>query len=94
MKASLKKSLQFISIFILIGASPAWADGEIKGRIEAVNQSNKTIVVDGITFYVTKETDYDGGLQIFDDFLKEQKVEIDFQYQDGKHFAVEIELED
>jgi hypothetical protein len=94
MQVSLKKSLQILSIFLLIGASSAWADGEVKGRIEAVNQNDKSIVVDGITFYVTNDTDYHGGLQIFADLLKEQKVEIDYLYQNHKHIAVEIEFDD
>lgn len=93
MKIGLRKLLQLLSLFLLIGASSAWADGEVKGRIEAVNQNNKSIVVDGITFYITNNTHFDGDLQIFADFVKEQKVEIDYLYQSSKHNVVEIKLD-
>jgi cold shock CspA family protein len=43
---------------------------------------------------VTQSTDYDDGLKGFEDLREGQKVEVDFEYRDGKHFAIEIELED
>jgi cold shock CspA family protein len=43
---------------------------------------------------VNQSTDYDDGLKGFADLREGQKVEVDFEYRDGKHFATEIELED
>ena len=78
---------------LLLFAGSALAD-DIEGRIESVNPANQTFVVQGITFHATASTDYDDGLRRFDDLKVGQKVEVDFQYRDGRHYATEIELED
>ena len=77
-----------------MGLSPAWADDDLEGTIELVNPSNKSFVLEGITFYVTEKTDYDDGLKSFSDLRKGQKVEVDYKNRNGKHFAKEIELDD
>jgi hypothetical protein len=59
-----------------------------------VEPSNQSFVVQGITFYTTESTDYDDGLKSFTDLRPGRKVEVDFEYRDGKHYAIEIELED
>ena len=69
-------------------------DEEIQGPIQSIDESQQSFVVQGITFFVTPSTDYDDGLKGFADLKKNQKVEVDFVYRDGKHFATEIELED
>ena len=45
-------------------------------------------------FYATPSTVYDDGLRRFADLAVGQKVEVDFEYRNGKHCATEIELED
>jgi hypothetical protein len=67
---------------------------DLEGRIESINKGSQSFVVQGIEFFVTPSTDYDDGLTGFDDLREGQKVEVDFQYRDGKHYATEIELED
>ena len=67
---------------------------DLEGRIESINRSSRSFVVQGIEFFVTPSTDYDDGLRGFDDLREGQKVEIDFQYRDGKHYVTEVELDD
>ncbi len=75
----------------LIFALPVLAN-EIEGPVEAIDRGSRTFKAEGITFHITEETD-------FDDFdsLEEMKVghevEVDFEYRDGKHFALEVEEE-
>ncbi|KKO20850.1 MAG: hypothetical protein DCC43_08360 [Candidatus Brocadia sp.] len=82
-----------VSLFLVLCLSSAFAD-DLEGRIESINQSEKSFVVQGIKFFVTQSTDYDDGLKGFADLKEGQKVEVDFEYRDGKYFATEIELED
>lgn len=81
------------SFFLVLCTSPALAN-DLEGRIESISQSEQSFVVQGIRFFVTQSTDYDDGLKGFADLREGQKVEVDFEYRNGKHFATEIELED
>lgn len=83
----------FASLFIALFSSHALAN-DLEGRIESINQSEPSFIVQGIKFFATQSTDYDDGLKEFADLREEQKVEVDFEYRDGKHYAVEIELDD
>ena len=74
-------------------AGLAQAD-DIEGRIERLDAANRTLTGQGITFHTTEATDYDDGLQRFEDLRVGQKVEVDFVYRDGRHIATEIELDD
>lgn len=74
--------------------APALLANDLEGHIESVNQEEQSFVVQGITFYTTASTDYDDGLRGFSDLKVGQKVEVDFEYRDGKHYAKEIELDD
>ncbi len=67
---------------------------DLEGRIESIDRSSRSFVVQGIEFFVTPSTDYDDGLRGFDDLREGQKVEVDFQYRDGKHYVTEVELDD
>ncbi len=78
--------------FVLL-SSAALAD-DIEGQVESINKGNQTFVVQGITFYTNESTDYDDGLKGFGSLQVGQKVEVDFDYRDGRHYATEIELED
>lgn len=78
---------------LMLFAGTAIAD-DLEGQIEAVDPGQRSFVVQGITFHVTDATDYDDGLRRFEDLRPGQKVEVDFVYRDGKHYATEIELED
>lgn len=81
--------------FCLCTVSPltAWAN-DLEGHIESVNAGEQSFVVQGITFHVTERTDYDDGLRTFEDLAVGQRVEVDFEYREGRHYALEIELED
>lgn len=67
---------------------------DIEGKIESIDKGERSFVVQGITFYVDDSTDYDDGLKGFDDLQVGQRVEVDFDYRDGRHLAREIELDD
>lgn len=67
---------------------------DLEGRIESIDRSSRSFVVQGIEFFVTPSTDYDDRLRGFDDLREGQKVEVDFQYRDGKHYVTEVELDD
>lgn len=75
-----------------LAAGPALAD-DIEGNIESVDAGNQAFVVQGITFYTTNSTDYDDGLTGFNDLREGQRVEVDFNYRDGKHWVTEVELD-
>lgn len=85
--------IALLSTLIAMFSVAALAD-DIEGRIEAIDHNSQTFVVQGITFNVTPTTDYDDGLRSFADLSIGQKVEVDFVYRDGKHYATEIELDD
>lgn len=80
--------------FFLLCSPLALAGNEVEGRIEYIDQEEQSIVVQGIQLLTTDATDYEDGLKSFADLELGQKVEVDFTYRDGKHFATEIELED
>lgn len=79
--------------FLVLCSGSALAD-DVEGRIESISQGERTFVVQGIRFFVTDSTDYDDGLKGFADLKEGQRVEVDFDYRDRKHFATEIELEE
>ncbi|MEF8701511.1 MAG: DUF5666 domain-containing protein [Candidatus Accumulibacter sp. UW26] len=80
-------------LMIVTWGGLAHAD-DIEGVVDQVNAADRTITVQGITFYTTTDTDYDDGLNRFEDLRVGQRVEVDFEYRGGRHVATEIELED
>lgn len=82
-----------VAAVLASSAASAWAD-DIEGTIESVDAAASTLTVQGITFHTTATTDYDDGLKRFEDLRVGQRVEVDFDYRDGRHIATEIELED
>lgn len=74
----------------------AWADDDrdVEGRIESINQQAGSFVVNGMTIYTDRETDYDDDLERFTALKVGQKVEVDYVIRDGRHIAKEIELDD
>lgn len=66
---------------------------DIEGLIESINPSSQSFVVQGIVFFVTPSTDYDDGLEGFGSLAVGQEVEVDFDYRDGRHYVIEVELE-
>lgn len=73
--------------------SAALAD-DLEGRVEAIDRGARSLVVQGIEFRTMPDTDYDDGLDGFEDLAVGQEVEVDFEYRDGRHFVDEIERED
>ncbi|MFZ7126704.1 MAG: DUF5666 domain-containing protein [Desulfobacterales bacterium] len=80
-------------LLLALASHPVLAD-DLEGRVDSVNSSNRSFTLQGIEFFVTPSTDYDDGLESFDDLNAGQKIEVDFEYRNGKHIAVEIERED
>lgn len=85
------KALFLAAPFALL-ANAALAN-DIEGQIESINKEEQSFVVQGITFYANQSTDYDDGLKEFSDLQVGQKVEVDFDYRDGKHQVSEVELD-
>ncbi len=81
------------AVWLAILSAPVHAD-DVEGRIESIDSENRSFVVQGIEFHALPTTDYDDGLNRFEDLQVGQKVEVDFDYRDGRHYATEIELED
>jgi hypothetical protein len=82
----------FVCLVFALGATTAFAE-DLEGVVEATLPDTQSFVLHGITFYTTKDTDYDDGLKSYDDLKPGQTVEVDFIYRDGKHYATEVELE-
>lgn len=78
---------------VVMAATPALAN-DLEGVIESVDASNNSFVVQGIRFHTNDRTDYDDGLRRFEDLKEGQRVEVDFDYRDGRHIATEIELDE
>lgn len=83
----------FLTASMLLFLNSSAVADDLEGQIESVDPNSQSLVVQGITFYTTESTDYDDDLQSFADLRPGQKVEIDFRYHDGKHYATEIELD-
>ncbi len=83
----------FLSTMLMAVAAPVLAN-DIEGIIESVDSEEETFVVQGITFETGATTFYDDGLKEFSDLHEGIRVEVDFQYQDGRHVATQIERED
>lgn len=83
-----------LAAFTLVLFSTSSLANDVEGYIETIDLDNESFVVQGIQFFVTPSTVYDDGPQSFSDLGAGQKVEVDFEYRDGKHYAIEVELED
>lgn len=79
---------------IFLFASGSVFANDLEGEIEAIDAAEKTIKVQGFEFAVTDKTDFDDDAEEFADLKVGQEVEVDFEYRDGKHIAVEIEADD
>lgn len=89
----MKDSLKALSVAALLAASTQVLANDLEGLIESVDTEAGTFVVHGITFVTGATTFYEDGLKEFSDLHEGQRVEVDFQFQDGKHVATLIELE-
>lgn len=91
MNAMIARSL--CAALLAVGATAVWAE-DVEGRISNIDTEAGSFVVVGITFFVTDTTDFDDHLNSLVDLEEGDKVEVDFLYRDGKHYATEIELDD
>ncbi|MDX2465118.1 MAG: DUF5666 domain-containing protein [Porticoccus sp.] len=87
------KSLKIMFTCAALSFSTMVFSDDLEGVIESIALDSQSLVVQGIRFYATEKTDYDDGLKGFADLKSGQVVEVDFNYQEGKHYATEIELE-
>lgn len=89
------KKLRNVAAGMLIVSWGGFAHADdIEGVVDQLNATDRTVTVQGINFYTTADTDYDDGLNRFEDLRVGQRVEVDFEYRGGRHIATEIELED
>lgn len=77
---------------LLLLSSQVLAD-DMEGSIESLDTNAQTFVLQGITFKTTDNTDYDDGLTQFADLEAGLRVEVDFTFINGIHYATEIELD-
>ncbi len=85
--------LSILGSGMVLSAAPVLAN-DLEGQIDSIDRSSQSFVVQGIRFYVDERTDYDDGLRQFADLQVGQRVEVDFDWRDGRHIAEEIELDD
>ena len=74
-------------------SSTAFAN-EVEGTIESVDDGDQTFVVQGITFTVNDDTEYEDGAENFGDLRQGQTVEVEFEYNNDRHVAEEIAVTD
>lgn len=92
----MKRHTEILLAALLLAHIPGTvlADDDVEGRIQVIYWADASFVVRGIEFFVTESTEYDDGLRHFGDLRVGQKVEVEFEYYDGIHYAEEIELDD
>ena len=83
-----------LSCVLLVTLAGAAFANDVEGRIESLNQEARSLVVQGIEFLATQTTEYDDGLYSFADLREGMRVEVEFIYRDGKHYAREISRDD
>ncbi|THU01527.1 hypothetical protein E9531_09185 [Lampropedia puyangensis] len=66
------------SVALTACATPSVFAETLKGKVDVANQSNKTLVVAGITFQTTAETTYNEALASFANLKQGQKVSVEF----------------
>ncbi|SEO55737.1 DUF5666 domain-containing protein [Aquisalimonas asiatica] len=75
-------------------ATAVLAGNEVKGPIQAIDVERQTVTVQGIALETGRHTDYDDGYRRFEDLREGDRVEVEFEYRDGRHIATEIERDD
>jgi hypothetical protein len=75
---------------LMLCSSVVLADN-VEGKISAINSKAKTLVVQGKTFYVTPDTNFDDNLGSFKGLKVGQRVDVDYDRKNGKRYAAEIE---
>ncbi|RFA31122.1 hypothetical protein CAI21_00195 [Alkalilimnicola ehrlichii] len=92
MRASIPAAWSLGGLLLLVVGNATAND--IEGEIASINDDDSAFTVQGIEFFTDDDTDYNDGLNRFEDLAVGQRVEVDFEYRDERHFATEIELED
>lgn len=79
-----------LSVGLMLCSSMVLADN-VEGKISAINSKAKSLVVQGKTFYVTPDTNFDDHLGSFKGLKVGQRVDVDYDRKNGKRYAAEIE---
>lgn len=79
-----------LSVGLMLCSTVVLADN-VEEKISAINSKSKTLVVQGKTFYVTKNTNFDDHLGSFQGLKVGQRVDVDYDRKNGKRYASEIE---
>jgi hypothetical protein len=83
-----------LSVALASVAGTALADDDIEGRIESINATERSFVVDGKRIFTTERTDYDDEYMRFEDLRVGHRVEVDVVQRDGRLIAEEIERDE
>lgn len=79
---------------VLAGASMAVHADDIEGVVESVDVEAGRFVVDGIEFDIDSRTEWEDGLRSLADLRPGMRIEVDYDYRDGRRVATEVELDD
>lgn len=83
-----------LASLMLAGASMAAHADDIEGVVESVDVEAGRFVVDGIEFEVDARTEWEDGLHSLADLHPGMRIEVDYDYRDGRRVATEVELDD
>lgn len=73
--------------------SPFALANDVEGEVKKLDRDEKSLEVQGITFYTDERTHYAHGMHNFDDLKEGEMVEVDFDYRGDRHYATKIEKE-
>ena len=76
----------WLSVGLMLCSTVVLADN-VEGKISAINSKAKSLVVQGKTFYVTPDTNFDDNLGSFKGLKVGQRVDVDYDRKNGKRYA-------
>ncbi|WP_043527716.1 DUF5666 domain-containing protein [Litchfieldella xinjiangensis] len=85
------KARHWVGLVALISASAIAQVDDIEGQVDEVDTLAQTLTVHGITVYVTNDTEFTEELSGLEDIHAGDSVVIDYEYENSRHIAKEIE---
>lgn len=85
-----RKTLLAVPVLALFSGA-VFAGSGVEGSVESVDQEDQSFVVEGIQMKADETTEYENGLESFQDIEEGQDLDVEFEYRDGEHFATGVE---